>query len=59
MKKNADFVVLNSTRNEGTTFGSDNNQISIISNDGKTDYDKKSKADVARDIVDRLAAVMR
>lgn len=59
VKKNADFVVLNSTRNEGTTFGSDNNQISIISNDGKTDYDKKSKADVARDIVDRLAAVMR
>ncbi len=54
-KKNADFIVLNSTRNPGTTFRTDDNQICIISADGKKDYPKKPKADVARDIVDELA----
>lgn len=32
-KKNLDFIVLNSTRNEGTTFRSDDNQIEIITKD--------------------------
>lgn len=54
-KKNADFIVLNSTRNPGTTFRTDDNQICIISADSKKDYPKKPKADVARDIVDELA----
>ena len=53
-KKNLDFIVLNSLRNEGTCFKSDENQISIISRKAKKDYDKKSKADVARDIIDEL-----
>ena len=54
-KKNLDFIVLNSLRNEGTCFKSDENQISIISRKAKKDYDKKAKADVARDIIDELA----
>lgn len=53
-KKNFDFIVLNSTRNEGTTFQSDYNKISIISEKGKKDFDKKLKNDVARDIIDEL-----
>lgn len=53
-KKNLDFIVLNSLRNEGTCFKSDENQISIISRKAKKDYDKKAKADVARDIIDEL-----
>lgn len=53
-KKNLDFIVLNSLRNEGTCFQSDENQISILSKDGQRDFDKKSKAAVARDIVDEL-----
>lgn len=53
-KKNLDFIVLNSLRNEGTCFRSDENQISIISRDGQTDYDKKSKREVAADIIDEL-----
>lgn len=53
-KKNADFVVLNSLRNEGTCFRTDQNQIEIVSRDGKTSYEKKSKADTASDIVDYL-----
>jgi phosphopantothenoylcysteine decarboxylase/phosphopantothenate--cysteine ligase len=55
-KKNLDFIVLNSLRNEGTCFKSDENQVSIISRDAKHDYEKKPKADVARDIIDELAA---
>ena len=55
-KKNLDFIVLNSLRNAGTCFKSDENQISIISRDGRKDYDKKSKTEVARDIIDELAA---
>ena len=42
-RKNADFIVLNSTRNPGTTFQSDDNQITIISKDRKKVYDKKPK----------------
>lgn len=53
-KKNLDFIVLNSLRNEGTCFRSDENQISIISRDGQTDFEKKSKREVAADIIDEL-----
>lgn len=54
-KKNADFIVLNSLRNEGTCFQTDNNQIEIISAKGKISFQKKSKKEVAGDIVDALA----
>lgn len=57
-KKNADFVALNSLRNEGTCFRTDQNQIEIVSRDGKTSYEKKSKADTASDIVDYLEKVV-
>ena len=53
-KKNADFIVLNSTRIPGTTFRSDDNQIAIISAQGRIDYPKKSKEKVATDIIDQL-----
>ena len=54
-KKNLDFIVLNSLRNEGTCFQSDDNQISIISADGQKDFEKKPKSEVASDIVSELA----
>lgn len=54
-RKNADFIVLNSLRNEGTCFQADNNQIEIISAKGKLSFQKKSKKEVAGDIVDALA----
>ena len=56
-KKNFDFIVLNSLRNEGTCFKSDENQISIISHTGRKDYEKKPKNEVARDIIDELASM--
>lgn len=57
-KKNADFVVLNSTRNKGTTFRTDDNQIIIVSPQGKKEYGKKPKSEVARDIVDELVSIL-
>ena len=53
-KKNLDFIVLNSLQNRGTCFQSDENQISIIAQDGRRDYAKKSKKEVAVDIIDEL-----
>ena len=57
-KKNADFIVLNSTRNPGTTFRTDDNQITIISEKGKKEYEKKPKTEVAQDIIDELAKIL-
>lgn len=57
-KKNADFVVLNSTRNKGTTFRTDDNQIIIVSPQGKKEYGKKPKSEVARDIVNELVSIL-
>lgn len=54
-KKNLDLIVLNSLRNKGTCFQSDENQISIISHNGQRNYDKKPKREVARDIIDELS----
>ena len=57
-KKNADFVVLNSLRNKGTCFRTDDNQIDIISENGKASYPKTSKQKTASYIVDALAEVI-
>ena len=54
-KKNLDFIVLNSMRNEGTCFGSKDNQVSIISRESQRDFPKKDKREVARDIVNEMA----
>ena len=57
-KKNLDFIVLNSTRNEGTTFRTDDNQIKIITGTDVKEYGKKSKHDVAYDIIDELSKLL-
>ncbi len=56
--KNMDFIVLNSTRNKGTAFGFDDNQITIVSKSGTTEFGKKPKTEVAKDILD-FAAQLR
>ena len=43
LQKNADFIVMNSTRNPGTTFQSDDNQITIINKEGKKRICKETK----------------
>ena len=57
-KKTFDFIVLNSLKDQGAGFRTDTNKITIIAADGKTDYPLKPKSEVARDIVDRMEAMM-
>lgn len=56
-KKNFDFIVLNSLRDEGAGFQHDTNKISIVSATAKTDYPLKPKSEVASDIIDQLESL--
>ena len=50
--KNADLIILNSLRDEGTGFGNDTNKVTIFDTAGREyTYDAKSKAAVANDIL--------
>lgn len=54
-RKNADYIVLNTLRNAGTCFGSDENQVTIVGRDGCVQQGvKKTKREVAKDIVKLL-----
>ena len=53
-KKNLDFIVLNSLRNEGTCFRTDENKVTIVAHEGSKAYEQKHKSLVAKDIVDEL-----
>ena len=54
-KKNADLVVLNSLNDPGAGFGHDTNKITIFDkNGGELHFEKKSKNEVAKDIVDSI-----
>lgn len=57
-RKNADFIVLNSTRIPGTTFNADDNQIAVVTREGVRSYPKKSKQEVASDIIDVLQGLL-
>ena len=56
-RKQLDFIVLNSLRDSGAGFRHDTNKVTIISDSDIKEYPLKSKAEVAKDIVDEL--VMR
>jgi len=57
IKKNFDFIVLNSLNDTGACFGHDTNKITIINKEQQCfQYDLKSKNEVAKDIVDKLVA---
>lgn len=56
IKKNLDYIVLNSLRDEGAGFAKDTNKVTIISRDGNMLYfDLKSKNEVARDIINTIS----
>ena len=56
-RKNMDFIVLNSLGDEGAGFGVDTNKITILRRNGtERAFGLKSKAEVARDIVDEIEA---
>jgi phosphopantothenoylcysteine decarboxylase/phosphopantothenate--cysteine ligase len=55
VKKNLDFIVLNSLRDEGAGFGTDTNRITIIDRDNNIEnFELKLKKDAARDIIKKL-----
>lgn len=59
LEKNADMIVLNSLNNAGAGFGYDTNKITLFKKDGSVkEFDTKSKALVAKDIVDNIVAIM-
>lgn len=53
-RKNLDFIVMNSLKEPDTCFGTDNNRITIISPTEEKTFPKKSKQEVATDIVDEI-----
>lgn len=55
-RKNLDFIVLNSLRNEGAGFGFDTNKITILTPTSQEEFPLKSKRDVAEDITDKLCS---
>ncbi|GGG98913.1 phosphopantothenoylcysteine decarboxylase [Parapedobacter pyrenivorans] len=59
-KKNLDFIVLNSMRDEGAGFAGDTNKITIIDQKRNIEsFELKSKAEVARDICTRIIALVQ
>jgi len=57
--KNLDFIVLNSLQDKGAGFGIDTNKITIIDKQGTIKKFKlKSKAEVAKDIVNKIASIV-
>lgn len=57
-EKRLDMIVLNSMNNPNTCFGSDDNQITILTKDSRTDYQFKSKKEVATDIIDSIKTLL-
>ena len=59
-RKNLDFIVLNSLRDQGAGFRCDTNKITIIDNaGGVTSYPLKTKREVACDIVNKLVTLLK
>jgi len=59
-KKNLDFIVLNSLNDTGAGFKGDTNKITIIDrNLQKTSFGLKSKNEVARDICNKVAELIK
>lgn len=55
VKKNLDFIVLNSLKNKGAGFKHNTNQVTILTKENKTiDFELKSKEDVALDILTQV-----
>jgi phosphopantothenoylcysteine decarboxylase/phosphopantothenate--cysteine ligase len=54
-EKNADFIVLNTTQDEGAGFGYDTNKVTIFDKSGaQFPFELKSKQQVAADIIDTI-----
>lgn len=55
MRKNLDFIVVNSMQNPDSCFGADTNTIQILNNNGEiATFENKPKSEVATDIINYL-----
>lgn len=58
-RKNLDFIVLNSLREEGAGFAGDTNKVAFIDRNNQVEtFDLKSKAEVAKDICSRVVRLL-
>ncbi|NDV58360.1 bifunctional phosphopantothenoylcysteine decarboxylase/phosphopantothenate--cysteine ligase CoaBC [Bacteroides sp. 519] len=53
-RKNLDFIVLNSLNDPQAGFQYDTNKITIIDRNNRTEYELKSKKEVAKDIINKV-----
>jgi phosphopantothenoylcysteine decarboxylase / phosphopantothenate---cysteine ligase len=60
VRKNLDFIVLNSLNDKGAGFGYDTNKITIIDRSNKVEkYELKSKSEVASDIFNKIISLLK
>lgn len=58
IKKNLDFIILNSLKDSGAGFAGDQNKITIINRNGEHfPFDLKTKVEVARDIANHILSI--
>ena len=58
LRKNMDFIVLNSLNDKGAGFGYDTNKITIIDRNNIIDkFELKSKDEVAQDIINKIVLI--
>ncbi len=57
-KKNFDFIVLNSLREEGAGFGVDTNRVSLIDRSSREELPLLTKREVAERIVDKIETLL-
>ena len=59
LRKNLDFIVLNSTRDEGAGFAGDSNKVTIIDQDNTiNEFALKPKTEVAADICSHIVSLV-
>lgn len=58
VRKNFDFIVLNSLNDNGAGFRYDTNKITIINKVSKKKYPLKTKSECAKDIIDHLCQLI-
>ena len=58
VKKNLDFIVLNSMNDAGAGFKKDTNKITLVYKDSEKAFDLKSKAEVATDILNEIVHLL-
>jgi phosphopantothenoylcysteine decarboxylase / phosphopantothenate---cysteine ligase len=60
LRKNMDFIVLNSLREKGSGFGHDTNKITIIDRNNNIDnFELKTKDQAALDILDKIVSMIQ